>query len=95
MLIKAMEGGSESQIDTSMMLMEDSSRGTERMQQALAATLRMMERTIATAGENLHFQRPIEKNKMEAIRVLIEEGNKKMKMGSITRKMTAQVGLDA
>jgi anti-sigma28 factor (negative regulator of flagellin synthesis) len=42
-----------------------------------------------------HFRRPIEKNKMEAIRVLIEEGNKKMKMGSITRKMTDQVGPDA
>jgi hypothetical protein len=53
MLIKAMEGGSESQIDTGMMLMEDNSRGTERMQQALAVTLTMMERTIATAGENL------------------------------------------
>jgi hypothetical protein len=42
-----------------------------------------------------HFERPMEKNKMEAIQVLIEQGNKKMKMSSINRKMSAQVGLEA
>jgi len=42
-----------------------------------------------------HFERPIDESKMEAIQVLIEQGNKKLKKSSINRKMTAQVGLDA
>jgi ABC-type Fe2+-enterobactin transport system substrate-binding protein len=42
-----------------------------------------------------HFERPIDKSKMEAITVLIEEGNKKQKKSSANKRMTAQVGLDA
>lgn len=42
-----------------------------------------------------HFERPIEQSKMEAIQVLIEQGNKKMKMSSIKGMTTAEVGLDA
>jgi hypothetical protein len=42
-----------------------------------------------------HFERPTDKSKMEAITVLIEEGNKKQKKSSANKRMTAQVGLDA
>jgi hypothetical protein len=36
-----------------------------------------------------HFERPIDKSKMEAVQVLIEQGNKKLKKSSTNRKMTA------
>jgi hypothetical protein len=36
-----------------------------------------------------HFERPIDKSKMEAITVLIEEGNKKQKKSSANKRMTA------
>jgi hypothetical protein len=42
-----------------------------------------------------HFERPIEQSKMEAIQVLIEQGNKKMRKGSNMERRTAEVGLDA
>jgi hypothetical protein len=43
-----------------------------------------------------HFQRPLEKDKMEAIQTLIEqEIKKKKKKGTTNKKMTAQVGLEA
>jgi hypothetical protein len=42
-----------------------------------------------------HFERPIEQSKMEAIQVLIEQGNTKMKKGSNMERRTAEVGLDA
>ncbi|XP_066345105.1 uncharacterized protein [Miscanthus floridulus] len=74
--------------------MENGAVGTERVQQALAQILKLMEIKLALPDNNL-FERPIDKSKMEAIQVLIEQGNKKLKKSSINRKMTAQVGMDA
>lgn len=40
-----------------------------------------------------HFERPMEKNKMEAIQTLIEQNNMKQKKGNSAKKM--QMGLEA
>jgi hypothetical protein len=42
-----------------------------------------------------YFQRPMEKNKMEAIKILIEEGGNKQKKGATLMKAATQVGLEA
>lgn len=42
-----------------------------------------------------HFERPIELSKMQAIKTLIEQGNKRMQKSNIRGTMAAEVGLDA
>jgi hypothetical protein len=42
-----------------------------------------------------HFEMPLEKNKMEAIKVLIEHSASMQKKGASQKKGTVQVGLDA
>ncbi|XP_066345106.1 uncharacterized protein [Miscanthus floridulus] len=101
MLIKAMEADKEyvqednAATSKDQLNMENGAVGTERVQQALAQILKLMEIKLALPDNNLQFERPIDKSKMEAIQVLIEQGNKKLKKSSINRKMTAQVGMDA
>jgi hypothetical protein len=42
-----------------------------------------------------HFERPIDKTKMEAIQMLIEQGNRKTKKSTNRKRMATQVGLEA
>jgi hypothetical protein len=42
-----------------------------------------------------HFERPIDKTKMEAIQMLIEHGNRKTKKSTNSKRMAARVGLEA
>jgi hypothetical protein len=50
---------------------------------------------LAKRAELNHFERPIEKSKMEAIQILIEQGKKKPRKSATSKRMATQVGLAA
>ncbi|CAD6217166.1 unnamed protein product [Miscanthus lutarioriparius] len=87
-------GGTATVINNTVNLLTMAGMG-EDVQQAIIETLKLMERELILPCNNLHFQRPIEQNKMEAIQILIEQGNKKRKASTTSKRMAAQVVLEA